>query len=183
MGVAGGRPAVSLCARHRISRQVLGSHHPYVSGAPLPGVGRAGPRPQQRPRACPTTGESLDTTWRRWQNTGTCARPSASAIPAAVTPRSRRPRCARAPIARCCLLDPTIFPPEYYGTEPLDAAFTLRRRNVWASPDEMFERFKGPPALCPLAAGDPARLLRVRRAAARRAVRTRLPARRGGIYL
>jgi pimeloyl-ACP methyl ester carboxylesterase len=43
------------------------------------------------------------------------------------------------------LVDPTIFPPEYYGTEPPDASFTLRRRNVWASPDEMFERFKGRP--------------------------------------
>jgi pimeloyl-ACP methyl ester carboxylesterase len=40
------------------------------------------------------------------------------------------------------LVDPTIFPPEYYGREPFDASFTLRRRNVWASPDEMFERFK-----------------------------------------
>jgi len=49
-----------------------------------------------------------------------------------------RPRTYRALL----LLDPTIFPPEYYGTEPLDAAFTLRRRNVWASPDEMFDRFK-----------------------------------------
>jgi lipase len=41
------------------------------------------------------------------------------------------------------LIDPTIFPPEYYGTPPPDASFTLRRRNIWASPDEMFERFKG----------------------------------------
>ncbi len=40
------------------------------------------------------------------------------------------------------LVDPTIFPLEYYGTEPPDAHFTLRRRNVWSSPDEMFERFK-----------------------------------------
>jgi pimeloyl-ACP methyl ester carboxylesterase len=40
------------------------------------------------------------------------------------------------------LVDPTIFPPEYYGREPFDASFTLRRRNVWTSPDEMFERFK-----------------------------------------
>jgi pimeloyl-ACP methyl ester carboxylesterase len=39
------------------------------------------------------------------------------------------------------LVDPTIFPPEYYGTEPPDASFTLRRRNEWASADEMFERF------------------------------------------
>ena len=43
------------------------------------------------------------------------------------------------------LVDPTIFPLEYYGTEAPDASFTLRRRNVWASPDEMFERFKGRP--------------------------------------
>lgn len=40
------------------------------------------------------------------------------------------------------LVDPTIFPFEYYGTEPPDAAFTLRRRAVWSSPDEMFERFR-----------------------------------------
>ena len=40
------------------------------------------------------------------------------------------------------LIDPTIFPPESYGTAPFDASFTLRRRNIWASPDEMFERFK-----------------------------------------
>jgi pimeloyl-ACP methyl ester carboxylesterase len=43
------------------------------------------------------------------------------------------------------LVDPTIFPLEYYGTEPPDASFTLRRRNNWASPDEMFERFKARP--------------------------------------
>jgi len=43
------------------------------------------------------------------------------------------------------LLDPTIFPPEFYGTAPPDASFTLRRRNQWASADEMFERFKARP--------------------------------------
>lgn len=40
------------------------------------------------------------------------------------------------------LIDPTIFPEEYYGQEPPDASFTLRRRNLWTSPDEMFDRFK-----------------------------------------
>jgi pimeloyl-ACP methyl ester carboxylesterase len=40
------------------------------------------------------------------------------------------------------LVDPTIFPLEYYGTAPPEASFTLRRRNHWASPDEMFERFQ-----------------------------------------
>ncbi len=40
------------------------------------------------------------------------------------------------------LVDPTIFPMEYYGTPPPDAHFTMRRRNSWASPDEMFERFR-----------------------------------------
>jgi pimeloyl-ACP methyl ester carboxylesterase len=43
------------------------------------------------------------------------------------------------------LLDPTIFPLEFYGTAPPDASFTLRRRALWASPDEMFERFKTRP--------------------------------------
>ena len=43
------------------------------------------------------------------------------------------------------LLDPTIFPIEYYGTGAPDASFTLRRRNHWASPDEMFERFHARP--------------------------------------
>ena len=40
------------------------------------------------------------------------------------------------------LLDPVILPQEAYGrpTEPLD--FVARRRNEWASSDEMFERFK-----------------------------------------
>jgi pimeloyl-ACP methyl ester carboxylesterase len=40
------------------------------------------------------------------------------------------------------LVDPTIFPREYYGTKPPDAHFTMRRRNRWASPEEMFERFR-----------------------------------------
>jgi pimeloyl-ACP methyl ester carboxylesterase len=40
------------------------------------------------------------------------------------------------------LVDPTIFPFEYYGTPPPDAHFTLRRRNQWKSPEEMFERFR-----------------------------------------
>jgi len=41
------------------------------------------------------------------------------------------------------LVDPTIFPIDWYGAEPLDVSATLRRRNIWTSPDEMFERFKG----------------------------------------
>ena len=41
------------------------------------------------------------------------------------------------------LLDPTIYPREEYGTPGPDAAFTLRRRAVWTSADEMFERFRG----------------------------------------
>jgi len=40
------------------------------------------------------------------------------------------------------LVDPTVFPQEYYGGPAPDATFTLRRRNRFASPDEMFERFK-----------------------------------------
>lgn len=43
------------------------------------------------------------------------------------------------------LIDPTILPKEYYiGVIDLDH-FTAKRRNEWASPDEMFERFKSRP--------------------------------------
>ena len=41
------------------------------------------------------------------------------------------------------LVDPTIWALDQYGTPAPDTSFTLRRRNSWASPDEMFERFKG----------------------------------------
>ena len=43
------------------------------------------------------------------------------------------------------LIDPTIFPPERYGGTPFDASFILRRRAVFASPDEMWERFRDRP--------------------------------------
>jgi len=43
------------------------------------------------------------------------------------------------------LVDPTIFPPEYYRGTPLDASFILRRRNSWASAEEMVERFRSRP--------------------------------------
>ena len=43
------------------------------------------------------------------------------------------------------LVDPTIFPAEFYGADPPDAAFILRRRAVWSSPSEMFERFRNRP--------------------------------------
>jgi pimeloyl-ACP methyl ester carboxylesterase len=44
--------------------------------------------------------------------------------------------------AALLLVDPTIFPREYYGGPAADASFTLRRRNEFDSPDEMFERFR-----------------------------------------
>jgi pimeloyl-ACP methyl ester carboxylesterase len=40
------------------------------------------------------------------------------------------------------LLDPTIYPREEYGKPAPDTSFTLRRRAVWNSADEMFERFR-----------------------------------------
>jgi pimeloyl-ACP methyl ester carboxylesterase len=43
------------------------------------------------------------------------------------------------------LLDPTIFPREFYGRSTPDAGFTRRRRNRFGSPDEMFERFRDRP--------------------------------------
>jgi lipase len=45
--------------------------------------------------------------------------------------------------AALLLLDPTIYPREEYGTPAPDVSFTLRRRAVWSSADEMFERFRG----------------------------------------
>jgi lipase len=40
------------------------------------------------------------------------------------------------------LVDPTIFSRELYGQPLGDTSFTLRRKNHWRGPDEMFERFK-----------------------------------------
>ena len=51
---------------------------------------------------CHTTGGFSDATWRRWPSTGTCAMPSASATPAADTPRCRPRRCVRRPTGRSC---------------------------------------------------------------------------------
>lgn len=39
-------------------------------------------------------------------------------------------------------IDPTIFPPERYREPKLDASFTLRRKNNFASAEEMIERFR-----------------------------------------
>jgi pimeloyl-ACP methyl ester carboxylesterase len=41
------------------------------------------------------------------------------------------------------LVDPTIFSEELYGRPLPDLSFTLRRKNSWTGPEEMFERFKG----------------------------------------
>ena len=43
------------------------------------------------------------------------------------------------------LIDPTIMPAARYGRPPMDASFILRRRAVFASPDEMWERFHDRP--------------------------------------
>jgi pimeloyl-ACP methyl ester carboxylesterase len=44
--------------------------------------------------------------------------------------------------AALLLIDPTIFPPEYYGQALLDVSFVRRRRNHYQSREEMFERFR-----------------------------------------
>jgi pimeloyl-ACP methyl ester carboxylesterase len=44
--------------------------------------------------------------------------------------------------AALVLVDPVLFPPEYYSAPPPDAAYIARRRNHWASPQEMWERFR-----------------------------------------
>ena len=43
------------------------------------------------------------------------------------------------------LVDPTIFPRSYYGGPAPDVSATLRRRNHFDSPKQMFERFQGRP--------------------------------------
>ena len=43
------------------------------------------------------------------------------------------------------VIDPTIFPPEWYAQPRLDASFTLRRKNDWHSVEEMIERFRHRP--------------------------------------
>lgn len=43
------------------------------------------------------------------------------------------------------VIDPTIFPPEWYAQPRLDASFTLRRKNQWNSVEEMIERFRNRP--------------------------------------
>jgi pimeloyl-ACP methyl ester carboxylesterase len=40
------------------------------------------------------------------------------------------------------LIDPTIFPPGYYGKAPLDSTFILRRRRYYSSLAEMLDRFR-----------------------------------------
>ena len=52
-----------------------------------------------------------------------------------------RPKTFRALL----LIDPTIFPPDYYSAPALDAGVIRRRRNHWKSPGEMFERFRQRP--------------------------------------
>jgi lipase len=45
--------------------------------------------------------------------------------------------------ARLLLIDPTIFPPEAYGTEPPDASYIRKRKNLFHSSEEMIERYRG----------------------------------------
>ena len=47
--------------------------------------------------------------------------------------------------AKLLLIDPTIFPREYYGLPPGDSSYIARRRNEWSSPEEMYERYRDRP--------------------------------------
>jgi lipase len=44
--------------------------------------------------------------------------------------------------ARLLLIDPTIFPPEAYGTAPPDASYILKRKNSFHSSGEMIARYR-----------------------------------------
>jgi pimeloyl-ACP methyl ester carboxylesterase len=49
-------------------------------------------------------------------------------------------------VSALLLIDPTIFQREYYGRpRKHDASFILKRRNVWKSWEEMYERFRNRP--------------------------------------
>jgi pimeloyl-ACP methyl ester carboxylesterase len=47
--------------------------------------------------------------------------------------------------AALLLVDPVIFPPAWYSAPLPDSSFIARRRNRWASPREMFDRFRARP--------------------------------------
>jgi pimeloyl-ACP methyl ester carboxylesterase len=48
--------------------------------------------------------------------------------------------------ASLLLVDPVIFPPEFYRQpQRRDASYIAKRRNDWTSAEEMFERFRGRP--------------------------------------
>lgn len=47
--------------------------------------------------------------------------------------------------ARLLLLDPTIFAPEAYGAGSPDASYIAKRKNQFASADEMIERYRARP--------------------------------------
>src|SRR5205814_3144477 len=55
--------------------------------------------------------------------------------------------------ASLLLLDPVIRPRETYTGARRELDLVLRRRNSWASPEEMFERFRSRP---PFQSWDPA---------------------------
>ena len=45
--------------------------------------------------------------------------------------------------ARLLLIDPTIYPPDAYGTAPANASFIRKRKNEFRCAEEMIERFRG----------------------------------------
>jgi pimeloyl-ACP methyl ester carboxylesterase len=47
--------------------------------------------------------------------------------------------------SRLALIDPTIYPPEAYGTPPVDASYIRKRKNEFHSAEEMIERFRNKP--------------------------------------
>jgi pimeloyl-ACP methyl ester carboxylesterase len=44
--------------------------------------------------------------------------------------------------SKLLLLDPTIFPPEAYGTAPPDASYIRKRKNSFRSPEAAVERYR-----------------------------------------
>ncbi len=145
LGVAWPRAAAVLLSRDGISRAHLGPGDRTLPGPPLPGVrcaramgAAASPRrlipggrlaPMSRRSAKPWAW------WARW----------ASGIPWAATRSRWAPRSGPQSFSALVLLDPVIRAKDEYVGPWKKTDFVRKRRNQWASAQEMFERFENRP--------------------------------------
>ena len=180
--MARAEPATAIRPCHRLSRTLLGPDRADVSGPAPPGGRFSRPRTQQQTGSAVSLEAFRPRSGRR---RGSAQRPRCDRSralhgrPFASSLRRFGPR----PMRRCLLVDPTIFSPEATERSRADASFILRRRTVWSSPEQMFERFH---ARLPFSRWQPEVLrdyCRLRRTAERRRIRAGVPARGRGVDL